>query len=66
MMQKPTLVEVFALIAKQEDLLKQATVERSHYYVAATCRETITMLYALARHMYGEPPHAEAGTKERG
>lgn len=32
------------IIAKLEDLLKQATVDRSHFYVGSCCREAIAEL----------------------
>lgn len=35
------------VIAKLEDLLKQATTERSHYYVASCCREAIAEIKRL-------------------
>lgn len=38
-----------ALIAKLEDLHKQATTERSHYYTASVLRETIDYLKSSRR-----------------
>lgn len=35
------------IIEKLEDLLKQATTERSHYYVASCCREAIAEIKRL-------------------
>ena len=35
------------IVAKLEDLLKQATTERSHYYVASCCREAIAEIERL-------------------
>ena len=42
----PTKADVMACIAKLEDLKRQATVERSHYYTGATVTEAIQLLYA--------------------
>jgi len=36
--------DVQGLVARLKDLLKQATEERSHYYVATCCRDTITLI----------------------
>lgn len=38
---------VQALRPKLEDLLKQATVERSHFYVGSVIRETLAFIAAL-------------------
>jgi hypothetical protein len=35
------------ILEKLQDLLKQATIERSHYYVAQTCREAIAEIKRL-------------------
>ena len=35
------------ILEKLEDLLKQATTERSHYYVAGCCREAIAEIKRL-------------------
>lgn len=35
------------VVVKLEDLLKQATVERSHYYVGSVCREAIAEIKHL-------------------
>lgn len=35
------------LVAKLEDLIKQATTERSHFYVAATCGEAVREIRRL-------------------
>lgn len=37
-----------AMVAKLEDLLKQATTDRSHFYVASCCREAIAVIQLLA------------------
>ena len=37
------------IVAKLEDLLKQATTERSHYYVASCCREAIAEIMSLRK-----------------
>jgi hypothetical protein len=39
------IARISAVIAKLEDLKRQATVERSHNYVGATVTEAIAMLY---------------------
>ena len=39
------IVRVAQLIERLEDLKRQATVERSHHYVAQTATEAIAMLY---------------------
>lgn len=36
-----------SIIGKLEDLHKQATTERSHYYVASCCREAINEIQRL-------------------
>jgi len=51
---RPSLREVWALIQRLEDLKRQATIERSHFYVDATLTEAIAMLYALTRQVFGE------------
>lgn len=38
------------LVAKLEDLIKQATTERSHFYVAATAGEAVRELKRLRAH----------------
>jgi hypothetical protein len=35
------------VVTKLQDLLKQATTERSHYYVASCCGEAISEIKAL-------------------
>ena len=37
------------IIAKLQDLHKQATTERSHYYVASCCKEAIGEVERLRR-----------------
>lgn len=39
------------IVDKLKDLLKQATAERSHYYVAGTCREAIAEIERLRADM---------------
>ncbi len=41
------MMQTEELIAKLEDLLKQASTERSHYYVAGCCRDAIDELKRL-------------------
>lgn len=42
------------ILDQLEDLLKQATTERSHYYVAKCCRDAIAEIKRLRRSC-GEP-----------
>ena len=42
------------ILDELEDLLKQATTERSHYYVAKCCRKAIAEIKRLRRSC-GEP-----------
>ena len=35
------------IVAKLKDLVKQATIERSHFYVASTCRDAIKEIEML-------------------
>jgi hypothetical protein len=44
---KPTAAQNVNLLGKLADLHKQATTERSHYYVAATVREAIAEIARL-------------------
>jgi hypothetical protein len=39
-----TYTDLDTLIAQLQDLLKQATTERSHYYVASCCNDAIAAL----------------------
>jgi hypothetical protein len=44
-----TVRDIFECIEKLESLKKQATTERSHFYVDATSTEAIALLYEFAR-----------------
>lgn len=46
--------ELVKMIAKLEDLKKQATVERSHFYVNGVATEAIGLLYNLLGYFYAE------------
>jgi hypothetical protein len=46
--------EIFGVIESLEDLKKQATVERSHYYVDAVATAAIKLLYKLAKERHAE------------
>lgn len=52
-LQSREIQRIFHCIHKMEDLKKQATVERSHYYVADVITDAITLLYSYAA-IYGE------------
>ena len=47
---------VMRVINGLEDLRKQATVERSHYYVDSVAAEAIEVLYGCMAQMFGEKP----------
>jgi regulator of sirC expression with transglutaminase-like and TPR domain len=42
-----TQAEAREVVRNLQNLLKQATVERSHFYVAACCREAIITIESL-------------------
>lgn len=44
-----TKTDIVKMIEKLEDLKKQATVERSHFYVNGVATEAIGLLYNLKR-----------------
>ena len=47
---------VMRIIGSLEDLKKQATIERSHYYVDSVATEAIEVLYGCMKQMFGEKP----------
>lgn len=55
------------ILDKLNDLLKQATTERSHNYVAATCREAIAEITELraayARLLQGVIDHGQRSAR---
>jgi predicted metal-dependent RNase len=48
------LDRVMRIIGVLEDLKKQATIERSHFYVDSVATEAIAVLYDCAKQMFGE------------
>lgn len=50
-----TLREILECIGELENLKKQATTERSHFYVDAKATQAIALLYEFAR-TFREPP----------
>lgn len=52
------------IIAKLEDLHKQATTERSHYYVAACCRDAIAEVKLLRAALAAMIKVSETGVAE--
>lgn len=46
---KIVVVEEFDILDRLVDLLKQATVERSHYYVGKCCRDAIEEIQRLRK-----------------
>lgn len=47
-MSAKVVADIFDCITKLEELKRQATVERSHFYVNATATEAIALLYQYA------------------
>lgn len=43
--------QIFECIERLESLKKQATVERSHFYVGSTTTEAIRLLYEFAGYL---------------
>jgi hypothetical protein len=50
---KTSRQEITEMIDKPEDLKKQATVERSHYYVGGACTDAIRLLYKVLGDLHG-------------
>lgn len=51
---RTTKIELVAMIEKLEGLKKQATVERSHFYVNGVAIEAIGLLYNLLGCYYAD------------
>jgi hypothetical protein len=51
---KTTKANLLEMIAQLEDLKKQATLERSHFYVAATATRAIEIMYEILGERYAE------------